>query len=199
MTDDSPLTFSLSAVSRKKVIAPFDGGRLSSDSGVILLSLAERRRVVARTLAALIDDPRDLTRITHTVEDVLRASGAVRALRFYVTHDCGQIINPDGLKNQIEGNVIQTVSRTLINLDFDRSAVTSVDWVTYPILTFPKVPDIVIELIDRPSEKPWGAGEPSTAVTPSAISNAIFDATGVRMRSVPFTPEKVKLALGRAA
>ena len=132
--------------------------------------------------------------------EVQPASGAVRVLRFYVTHDCGQIINPDGLKNQIEGNVIQTVSRTLIeDLDFDRSAVTSVDWVTYPILTFPKVPDIVIELIDRPSEKPWGAGEPSTAVTPSAISNAIFDATGVRMRSVPFTPEKVKLALGRAA
>ena len=126
--------------------------------------------------------------------------GAVRVSRFYVTHDCGQIINPDGLKNQIEGNVIQTVSRTLIeDLEFDRSAVTSVDWVTYPILTFPQVPDIVIELIDRPSEKPWGAGEPSTAVTPSAISNAIFDATGVRMRSVPFTPEKVKLAFGRAA
>jgi len=73
MTDDSPLTFSLPAVSRKKVTAAFDGGRLSSDSGVILLSLAERRRAVARTLAALIDDPRDPAHITHTVEDVLRA------------------------------------------------------------------------------------------------------------------------------
>jgi len=72
MTDDSPLTFSLPAVSRKKVTAAFDGGRLSSDSGVILLSLAERRRAVARTLAALIDDPRDPAHITHTVEDVLR-------------------------------------------------------------------------------------------------------------------------------
>jgi hypothetical protein len=73
MTDDSPLAFSLPAVSRKKVTAAFDGGRLSSDSGVILLSLAERRRAIARTLAALIDDPRDPARITHTVEDVLRA------------------------------------------------------------------------------------------------------------------------------
>jgi CO/xanthine dehydrogenase Mo-binding subunit len=132
--------------------------------------------------------------------EVQRSTGAVRVTRFYVTHDCGQIINPDGLKNQIEGNVIQTVSRTLIeDMQFDRSKVTSIDWVTYPILTFPQVPDIVIELIDRPTEKPWGAGEPSAAVIPSAISNAIFDATGARMRSVPFTPEKVKLALSRAA
>lgn len=113
---------------------------------------------------------------------------------------CGQIINPDGLKNQIEGNVIQTVSRTLIeDLQFDRSKVTSIDWATYPILTFPQAPDILIELIDRPDEKPWGAGEPSAAVVPSAISNAIFDAAGVRMRSVPFTPEKVKLALSHPA
>ena len=131
--------------------------------------------------------------------EVQRSTGAVRVTRFYVSHDCGQIINPDGLKNQIEGNVIQTVSRALMeDLKFNHSTVTSVDWVTYPILTFPQAPDIVIELIDRPNEKPWGAGEPSAAVVPSAISNAIFDATGARMRSVPFTPEKVKSAL-RAA
>ncbi|MGO9486347.1 MAG: molybdopterin cofactor-binding domain-containing protein [Rhodomicrobium sp.] len=132
--------------------------------------------------------------------EVKRSTGAIRVARFYVTHDCGQIINPDGLKNQIEGNVIQTVSRTLIeDLKFNRSRVTSLDWVTYPILTFPHVPDIAIDLIDRPNEKPWGAGEPAAAVVPSAISNAVFDAAGVRLRSVPFTPEKVKTALGRAA
>ena len=73
--------------------------------------------------------------------------------------------------------------------------VTSLDWATYPILTFPEVPDVVIELIDRPQEKPWGAGEPSAAVVLSAISNAVFDATGVRLRSVPYTPAKVKSAL----
>jgi nicotinate dehydrogenase subunit B len=132
--------------------------------------------------------------------EVDRSTGAVRVTRFHVAHDCGQIINPDGLRNQIEGNVIQTVSRALIeDLQFDRSRVTSIDWVTYPILTFPQAPDINIELIDHPNEKPWGAGEPSAAVIPSAISNAIFDAAGVRMRSVPFTPEKVKLSLGGAA
>ena len=125
-----------------------------------------------------------------------RATSGCRAS--YVVHDCGQIINPDGLRNQIEGNVVQTVSRTLKEeLTFNRAMVTSLDWASYPILTFPEVPDVVIDLIDRPQEKPWGAGEPSAAVVPSAISNAVFDATGVRLRSVPYTPAKVKAALQR--
>src|SRR5579885_10330 len=128
--------------------------------------------------------------------EVDRASGVIRVPRFYVVHDCGQIINPDGLKNQIEGSVMQTVSRTLIEeLKFDRSMVTSLDWASYPILKFPQAPEIVIELIDRPNEKPWGAGEPAAAVIPSAISNAVFDATGVRLRSIPYTPAKVKAAM----
>jgi nicotinate dehydrogenase subunit B len=132
--------------------------------------------------------------------EVRRSTGEIRVRRFYVAHDCGQIINPNGVRSQIEGNVIQTVSRTLKEeLKFSRSAVTSLDWASYPILTFPEVPDIVIELIDRPTEKPWGVGEPTTAVVPSAISNAAFDATGVRLRSVPFTPEKVREALRRGA
>ncbi|MCC7274194.1 MAG: xanthine dehydrogenase family protein molybdopterin-binding subunit [Alphaproteobacteria bacterium] len=128
-----------------------------------------------------------------------RKTGKIRVERCFVAHDCGQIINPDGLRNQIEGNVVQTVSRTLIEeVTFDRSAVTSIDWATYPILTFPDVPDVVIDLIDRPAEKPWGAGEPTAAVVPAAIANAVFDATGVRLRSVPFRPEKVLAGL-RAA
>jgi nicotinate dehydrogenase subunit B len=132
--------------------------------------------------------------------EVKRSTGEIRARKFFVLHDCGQIINPDGVQSQIEGNIIQTVSRTLKEeLTFNRSAVTSLDWASYPILTFPEVPDILIDLIDRPAEKPWGAGEPSAAVVPSAISNAVYDATGVRLRSVPFTPEKVKEALRRGA
>jgi CO/xanthine dehydrogenase Mo-binding subunit len=132
--------------------------------------------------------------------EVTKSTGAIRVTKFHVAHDCGQIINPDGLRNQIEGNVIQTVSRTLIEeVKFSRSAVTTLDWASYPILTFPEVPEIVIDLINRPSEKPWGAGEPSAAVVPSAISNAVFDATGVRLRSVPFTPDKVKMAMRGAA
>ena len=75
---------------------------------------------------------------------------------------------------------------------------TSVDWQTYPILRFPAVPEIAIDLIDRPTEVPWGAGEPTAAVVPSAIANAIYDAVGVRMRSVPFTPQKVSAAFKSA-
>jgi nicotinate dehydrogenase subunit B len=123
-------------------------------------------------------------------------SGKVRVTKFYVAHDCGQIINPDGLRNQIEGNVVQTVSRTLIEeLKFDRSRVTSVDWASYPILKFPDVPEVAIRLMERQTEKPWGAGEPTAAIVPAAIANAIHNATGARLRSVPFTPDKVQAAL----
>ncbi len=125
--------------------------------------------------------------------EVDRATGQIAVTRFFVTHDCGQIINPDGIRNQIEGNVIQTVSRTLMEeLTFDRSHVTSLDWESYPILRFPAIPEVVIDLIDRPAEKPWGAGEPTAAIVPAAIGNAVFHATGVRLRSVPFTPAKLK-------
>jgi len=127
---------------------------------------------------------------------VNRRTGKIGVDRFFVAHDCGQIINPDGLRNQIEGNVVQTVSRVLHeDLQFDRSKVTSLDWASYPILTFPEVPEVVMDLIDRPAEKPWGAGEPTAAVVPSAIANAVHDALGVRLRSVPFTPDKVLAAL----
>lgn len=124
------------------------------------------------------------------------ATGVIKVDHMYVAHDCGQIINPDGLRNQIDGNMIQTVSRTLIEeLKFDRSKVTSIDWLSYPILRYPDVPKISTHLINRPNEKPWGAGEPSAAVVPSAIANAVFDAAGIRLTSVPFTPEKVMSAL----
>jgi len=128
--------------------------------------------------------------------EVNRKSGEIRVKHFAVVQDCGQIINPDGVKNQVEGNVTQTVSRVLKEeVTFDRSRVTSLNWASYPILTFPEMPDVDIELIDRPTEKPWGVGEPSAAVVPSAISNAVFDAVGVRLRSVPFTPAKVRAAI----
>ncbi len=131
--------------------------------------------------------------------EVNRKSGEIRVKHFAVVQDCGQIINPDGVKNQVEGNVTQTVSRVLKEeVTFDRSRVTSLNWASYPILTFPEMPDVDIELIDRPAEKPWGVGEPSAAVVPSAISNAVFDAVGVRLRSVPFTPAKVRAAMQSA-
>jgi nicotinate dehydrogenase subunit B len=128
--------------------------------------------------------------------EVKRSTGEIKVTTVYLTHDCGQIINPDGLKNQLDGNVLQTLSRVLKEeLTFDRSHVTSLDWDSYPILTFPEIPELVYDLIDRPNERPWGAGEPASAVIPSAVSNAVFDATGVRLRSAPYTPAKVKAAL----
>jgi CO/xanthine dehydrogenase Mo-binding subunit len=128
--------------------------------------------------------------------EVKRSTGEIKVTTVYLTHDCGQIINPDGLRNQLDGNVLQTLSRTLKEeLKFDRSHITSLDWEGYPILTFPEMPELVYDLIDRPNEKPWGAGEPASAVIPSAVSNAVFDATGVRLRSAPYTAAKVMAAL----
>jgi CO/xanthine dehydrogenase Mo-binding subunit len=126
-----------------------------------------------------------------------RASGKVSVERAAAAHDCGLIVNPDGLKNQIEGNIVQTLSRALLeDVKFDTARVTSLDWQGYPILRFSDVPDeIAITLINRPDKPSLGAGEPAAAPVMAAVANAIFDATGVRMRSVPFTRERVKAAL----
>ncbi len=129
--------------------------------------------------------------------EVDRATGVVRVKRITVAHDCGLIINPDGVSNQIEGNVIQSLSRTLKEeVQFDQEHITSVNWESYKILTFSEVPDIQIVLINQPEEEAVGAGEPSTTTTAAAVANAIFDATGARLRQIPFTPDRVKAALG---
>ncbi|MDQ3655952.1 MAG: molybdopterin-dependent oxidoreductase, partial [Chloroflexota bacterium] len=123
-------------------------------------------------------------------------SGAVRATRVVVAHDCGLIINPDGVRNQVEGNVIQGISRSLKEeITWDDREVTSLTWETYPILTFPEVPEIEIVLIDRPDEAPWGAGEPAICPVTAAIGNAIFAATGARPRDVPFIPTRLLAAM----
>ncbi len=123
-------------------------------------------------------------------------SGVVSVKRIVVAHDCGLIINPDGLKNQIEGNVIQSLSRALKEeVQFDEYRITSVDWESYPILKFSEVPEVDIVLINRPDQPAMGAGEPSTVTTAAAVGNAIFDAAGVRLRQVPFTPARIKAAL----
>jgi len=131
---------------------------------------------------------------------VERASGRIKVERVVCAHDCGQIINPDGVRAQVEGCILQTLSRTLFEeVTFDRSRVTSTDWASYPILTFPDVPKLDIMLIDRRHERPLGAGEAATAPVAAAIGNAIFDATGVRLRRVPFTPARVLAALAERA
>jgi nicotinate dehydrogenase subunit B len=128
---------------------------------------------------------------------VERASGRIKVERVVCAHDCGQIINPDGVRAQVEGNILQTLSRVLMEeVKFDRARVTSTDWSSYPIMTFSDVPKLEIELIDRPNDPPVGAGEAACAPVGAALANAVFDATGARLRTIPLTPERVKAALG---
>jgi CO/xanthine dehydrogenase Mo-binding subunit len=138
------------------------------------------------------------TRVAVIAEvEVERSSGIIRARKFTVAHDCGQIINPDGVRHAIEGNIVQGTSRALWEeVKFDNANVTSVDWRTYPILDVAETPDQVdIVLINHPEIAPSGAGEASTRPVAAAIANAVFDATGVRIRRVPMSPANVKSAL----
>jgi len=132
--------------------------------------------------------------------EVNKESGEIRVTRVCASHDCGEMVNPDGVANQVEGGVLQTVSRTLLEtVTWDRTAVKSVDWETYPIMRFPQAPKVEIALIDRPGSVAWGAGEPMACAIPAAVANAVFDATGVRLRSIPLTSAKVKAALAGPA
>jgi len=129
--------------------------------------------------------------------EIDRKSGEVRVPRAIVAVDAGQIINPDGLANQIEGGIIQSTSWTLKEqVRFASTGITSRDWLGYPILTFPEVPAVELTLIDRPSEKSLGAGEASPGPMAAAIANAFAHASGVRIRELPLTPDRVKAALG---
>lgn len=123
-------------------------------------------------------------------------TGKVKVEKVCVAHDCGMIVNPDGVRSQVEGNVIQTLSRALLEeVQTTRKEITSVDWASYPIMRFSELPsEIHIELIDRPTVRAVGAGEGAASPIFPALANAIFDATGVRLRSVPFTPERLLAA-----
>jgi nicotinate dehydrogenase subunit B len=126
-----------------------------------------------------------------------RTSGRVRVTKVVIATACGRIVNPQGLRHQLQGAVLQGISRNLFEaVKFDPSHVTSLDWRSYPVLTFPDVPDIETVLVDQRDVEPSGAGELATVPVAAALCNAIFDATGVRLRQVPFTPDRVKSGLG---
>ena len=129
-----------------------------------------------------VDHETGRTRLTHAVAAV----------------DSGQVVNPDGLRNQIEGAIVQSMSWTLFeSVDFDERRITSVDWSTYPILRFDGVPESVeVHIVERPGQPFLGSGEAGQGPTAAAIGNAIHDATGQRLRDLPFTREKVKGAIG---
>ena len=127
---------------------------------------------------------------------VEESTGRIVVRRVVCAHDCGLVVNPNALRNQIEGGITQTLSRALHEeVQFDESRVTSANWTSYPILRFPEAPPVEVILIPRPEEPLWGAGEASTVTVAAALGNAVFDATGVRLRRVPFTPTRVKAAL----
>jgi nicotinate dehydrogenase subunit B len=128
--------------------------------------------------------------------DVDLASGEVRVTRVVVAQDAGLMVNPKGVELQVHGNVIQSVSRALMEeVKFDNAGVTSLDFRSYPIATFPDVPDIHVVLLEHPDDPPLGVGEAASIPSAAAIANAIFDATGTRIRRVPFTPQRIKSAL----
>jgi len=128
--------------------------------------------------------------------EVTPRNGRVRVIRAVAANDCGHIVNPTGITNQIEGGLIQSLSWTLKEeVKFDDTRVTSVDWASYPILTFPEVPPVEVVLIDRPGQPYLGTGESAQGPTGAALANAIFNATKARVRQVPFTPDRVKKAM----
>ena len=130
---------------------------------------------------------------------VTRARGRIALDRAVVAVDAGQIVNPDGLSNQVEGAFIQSASWTLKEqVAFDHQGITSVDWRSYPILRFREAPIIETVLLDRPDQPFLGVGEALQGQVAAAIANAVFDAVGVRLRTIPFRPERVRAALGMA-
>jgi nicotinate dehydrogenase subunit B len=123
---------------------------------------------------------------------VNKTTGDVSVTRVVAGQDSGLMINPDGVRHQIHGNVIQSTSRTLMEeVSFDRNAVTAREWGAYPIITFPDLPKIDVLMLPRQDQPPLGVGESASVPSAAAIANAIFDATGVRFRELPFTPERI--------
>jgi len=162
--------------------APVAAGNIAKGRGI---ALTQRANTYVATVAEV---------------EVNKSTGQVAVKRIVCSHDCGLMINPDGVKNQVEGNVIQGVSRALLEeVTFNANGVTSLDWATYPILRFPDVPDLDVVLINRPDMRPLGAGEGATIPPAAAIADAIFDAVGVRLREGPFTPKRVLAAIQKKA
>jgi len=123
---------------------------------------------------------------------VNKATGDVSVTRVVAGQDSGLMINPDGVRHQIHGNVIQSTSRALMEeVSFDRTSVTAREWGAYPIIKFPEVPEIDVLMLPRQDQPPLGVGESASVPSAAAIANAIFDATGVRFRELPFTPERI--------
>lgn len=125
-----------------------------------------------------------------------KESGEIAVTRITVGHDAGMMVNPDGVKHQIHGNVIQSTSRVLKEqVTIESNLIASKEWGSYPLLTFPEVPDIDVMMVPRPYDPPLGSGESASVPSAAAIANAVFDATGIRFRELPITSDKLRQAL----
>ena len=158
------------------------GTRRSSDGEIMRgkgIAYAER----AGTIVAIVADV-----------EVNQRTGRIWARHFTVAHDCGQIINPRALKTTIEGNIVQGLSRALHEeVLFNRRRVTSIDWVSYPILSLADAPESIdFVLLDHPEIAPLGAGEPTIRIVAAAVANAVFEATGTRLRRGPLNAARVR-------
>ena len=123
-------------------------------------------------------------------------TGEITVEKFTCAIDCGLVINPDGVTNQVEGGVIQALSWAMKEeVTFDSRIVTSNDWASYPILTFPEVPEIETIILDHKDEPAKGIGEPVTVPVAAALANAVYDAVGARVRNLPMRPDRVLAAL----
>jgi nicotinate dehydrogenase subunit B len=131
--------------------------------------------------------------------EVNQSACAITVKRMVISNDSGSISNPDGLRNQMEGGALQSLSRALgEEVTWDQQQITSVDWLTYhSLLLGICVPTIDVVLLDRPEHETMGAGETSITLVAAAIGNAVFDATGARLRQIPLSPDNVKAALAR--
>jgi nicotinate dehydrogenase subunit B len=154
---------------------------------------AQGQNLVGRGIALVVygDGP---PRVAIACEiEIERATGKIAVRKVCAAVDCGLIVNPDGLRAQVEGAITQGISRALLEeVNFDRRKVTSLDWADYPILRFTQLPECKIELINRRDKPSTAAGEISTIPVAASIANAVFDATGRRVKQVPFTPERTK-------
>lgn len=145
---------------------------------------------------AIVANQRSTYVATVAEVEVDRQTGVVALKRMVVAVDPGIVVNPKAIEAQIEGATLFSSSRALKEeVKYDRSKLTTVDWITYPILRFTEVPDIEVVLVNRPDLLPGGVGEPPNTTPAAAIGNAIYDAIGVRVRQAPFTPDRIKAAL----
>ncbi|MCC6537594.1 MAG: xanthine dehydrogenase family protein molybdopterin-binding subunit [Bryobacterales bacterium] len=157
--------------------------------------------VAGRGIAVLLYEGDNGYSAVYAEVEVNQETGVVIVKRFVVSQDSGPISNPDGLKNQMEGGTLQGMSRALYEeVRWNDRSITSIDWRTYPVYQFGMFnPKVDCVLIDRPNDEQMGAGEGSITIVAAALGNAIFDATGARIREVPFTPARVLAALRERA